>query len=426
MTTNKYNIASATLGPSALFNGSADVDGVDAAMDNKPNWNKPSLWMQEEETYSALTSSTQGYGQTIKKEITTTFDKAGPMWLQYDRSALTQDLVTPANFRFHDWEPIASLNKIEFKYNEKVFWTVRPMHLFYLIMNRTPQKYKNRLALALSGFTSHDERLTLANAAQTYRLPLFLPWESLNRHLPHRALPNKILVETTFNNLVDCGYVSSSGFTVASNNGVANTLCTITNCKIVVEGIHKELSKKQAIFNMGMKGLDWKVYDIETQENATLASGSTTYTIDIDQIKNDTFELFFILRPTSKVPSGTMSTSTNPWYFVKCLDYVIKDGNKNLFDVIVTADFESFKLHEIHPLSCTPNPFHIIPFAPRKFIEASDFNCFGSRALVHYNKPQLVLDFASALGSNTRLDMFALNHQILRVQKGNIRLLFDM
>ena len=426
-TTNKYNLAAAALGPSALFVGKTDVDGLDGSVGNLAQWNHPSMWMQEEEVWSAITpAAQQTYGATSKVQITTAFDRLGAMWLVYTRSAVTQDGGGSNKFSFHDWEPLSSLQSVVFKYVDKVFWTVRPLHLFYMIINRTPQKYKNRLALSLNGYTSTDERLANTASAITYRVPLFVPWEPLNRQLYQRSLPNVIVVEVTFNNLVDCGYVNNTGFTVNGFNGVANSICTISNINIIGEGLQKELSKKEALMLSGMNGIDFKTYDIEAQENLTLASGATSYTFDIDQIKNDTYAIYFALRPSTRVPSGSMSTTTNPYYFIKCDSFYFKDGNKNLHDTIVVADYELNKFHEIHPLAPVPNPFHIVPFCPRKFVEASDTNCYGSRALVHYNKPQLVIQFTSALGTTCRLDAYGEIHQILRVLKGTIRLYFEL
>jgi hypothetical protein len=92
-----------------------------------------------------------------------------------------------------------------------------------------------------------------------------------------------------------------------------------------------------------------------------------------------------------------------------------------LFDEIFTDDHENMRVQEMFPFALFPSPFHIINYCPREFVEASDFNCYGSRALVHYNKPQLVVKFATITPEEYRLDFYSKFHQVLRVQGGGIR-----
>jgi hypothetical protein len=245
-----------------------------------------------------------------------------------------------------------------------------------------------------------------------------VPWGSIKKALLQRAIPDKIEVTVFTERFID------SGITTTNAGAYTNSSATISNMKFIGEGLHKRLEQKVSIQEEGLRGLDYKVWDWEMQENISIPSGTTVVspkTIDLDQIKQDAFMQFFTIRPLAKVPNGAQSNITNPWYFVKCASFFIKDGTKNLFDEIFTDDHENMRVQEMFPFALFPSPFHIINYCPREFVEASDFNCYGSRALVHYNKPQLVVKFATITPEEYRLDFYSKFHQVLRVQGGGIR-----
>ena len=401
-----------------MFVGRKQIDHIEATpTGSAPYWNHPDIWIQEEQEWTALTSSVQGFDKEIKFEITPDFDKLGPIRLEYQRSAVSQDATD--KFRFHDWEPIAFIKKIEFKTNNKVFYTLYKHELFFNLVMRTPKGERNRLAEIYNGYTSEPERLTIANTATTYQVKLCVPWQKLTKHIPQRALPNKVEVSVFTEKFVDCGY------TTTNSGSYTNSSATISNMKLVGEGLHKRNEEKVKLQEIGLSGLDWKVWDWEFQEDASIAATSTTKTIDLDQIKNDSFMQYFTIRPATKVPSGAQSNVTNPWHFVKCSQYYIKDGTKNLFDTITTDEQEQLKMHEMFPFAPYPSPFHIINYCPRQFVEASDYDCYGSRAMVHYNKPQLVIDFAAATPEAYRVDFYSKYHNVMRMQGGGARVILS-
>ncbi len=400
-----FNLAAAAQGASANFVGGLDHFQYMA-------YSKAEPYYEEETVYSPINNTQVVAGGKIDFDLErrNTFMR-GATEFRITVSSVTNNggLV----FRFSDFTALELIDRIEWVYNNKKIWQENPERMLFKLRTRFNASQRTPITQGLGGGLTDLERRALATTTQSFIVPIWTPWRKFKKQLPMVGIPNKIRVSFFMKPFTQVGLTSVVPHVHT---------WTYSNVTLRTEGNDVDEKKKNFHWNASKDGLVIKTVDFEEHRREIIPSGTSTFRLKIRNVKNDCFNLYFVLRLVAALDDPTVR---DPWGYLTAASWQIVDGNQPMTDLITYQDFVRTQWSEMYPDAESDLGYHCIPFCPRAFVRLSDDDCYGSRAFVHYNNPELVINFASPTAANIYLDLVGEIHNQLIFKLGDIRPLLN-
>jgi hypothetical protein len=396
-----FNLAAAAQGASANF-----VGGMDHFQ--YMSYSKSEPYYEEETIYTPLNNTQVVAGGKIDFDLErrNTFMR-GATELRFNVSPVTNNggLV----FRFDDFAGLTIIDRIEWVYNNKRIWQETPERMKFKLATRFNASQRTPIINGLGGNLTDLERRALATVNQNFVIPVWTPWRKFKKQLPMIGVPNKIRMSVFMKPFAQVGFSSVAPF---------NHTWTYSGVTLRTEGNDVDEKKKNYHWDSSKSGLVIKTVDFEEHRREIIPTGTSQFRLKIRNIKNDCFNMYFTLRNVAEVDDATQR---NVWNYLNCLSFQVVDGNQPMTDVMTTRDFVLTQWNEIYPDAESDQGYHVIPWCPRAFVRLSDDDCYGSRAFVHYNNPELVINFAAPTAQPIYCDLVGEIHNQLIFKLGDIR-----
>jgi hypothetical protein len=403
-------------GPSVNFFGQSDPFAP-------RNWIKTINYIPEEfDISTSSAANTFAYGTEVTIELDKRGDLLGKIELCWKRGSVSGG----TNPRFVDWEAPFSIEYVQFMYGNRVLHELFGDKLYLEMLTEDTNEEISAKAKLQHGQLSAADRISLNAAGDVVnRLDLRVPWAKIKKALDMHATPNKILMKIKFAKLATVVEADASASNVTASNIISDLYA---RCQYY----HLEQKKKDERYfaTRTPKGVAYKTSTIEYHRRETIANGSTSYSLKIRNIRNDVWQLMFVIRKKDDV-EGANATGANPTLLQlpSNLTIYIKDNGTDVIKPIFAGDTSaspSYALYginsEIHPKNSIHHgqPIFCIPFCHRNLLEMSRDDCVGSRAFAGYNNPELVLTF-SALSGDHYIDVYGDIHNVLIQKGGDVR-----
>lgn len=399
MPRNVYNLPAAAQGASANFVGGHDHFQYEG-------WNKFEPYFEEEAVYSPINNTTVVTGGTASFDL----ERRHPFLRGDTEFTFTASAIAGnAGARFNDWTGFDLIDRIEFVYNNKRFWQETGERMRWKTATRFNAESRTAIALAVGGNLTDVERTALALAPQTFTVPIWVPWRKLKKQLPMIGIPNKIRVNV---------FMKAANLACFAPIAPFNQTWTYSNVTLRVEGNDIDETKKAKYWNASKQGITIKTVEFESHVRELVPAGTTTFRLKIRNIKNDAYLMYFTLRQRVALDDAQQR---DPWDFFLCQDYRLEDSNQPMFDTVNTARFFKTQWHQLFPDAENNTGYHVIWFCPKALVRASEDDCYGSRAMVHYNNPELVITFAAPTASDLYLDLVGEVHNSIISKAGDVR-----
>jgi hypothetical protein len=354
---------------------------------------------------------------TWKFEIDKRADLLGGIELIQPRTAVTV-ATTPA---FDDFEGYATIQQIEFKYNNKTFHRIWGETMYNQLQQEATPQERDAEAAAQFGYKTDIQRQNNAQSPYCWTARLRVPWEAQHAKIPMCAMPNKITVEVTYNSPAKCCKVASGSCTVTYNQPTLRT-----------HWYHVPQADRKMYYDMVNdpqgQGVAIKITDYEFHRRESIANSSGRQRVKLANIKNSITKLNIMLRTQSDLDT---QTTLDLWDYQTCSRMWIEEAGTRITDVIRWADSTNgttapnYMLYNVnnklHPDGVTGFNVGIIPFVHPRSAMANKYDCMGSRYFNKYTNPELVIENDSAPGATQYLDVYAERHQLLLYAIGEIR-----
>lgn len=396
-----FNLAAAAQGASANF-----VGGADPFM--YTSYNKQEPYYEEETVYSPINSTTVAAGgrADFDLERRNVFMR-GACEYRFTVSAVTN--IGVSQFRFNDYQALDMIDRVEFTYNNKRVWQETPERWLFKLLTRFNFTQRTPITEGVGGGLTVLERQALATVSQSFVVPIWVPWRKFKKQLALVGIPNKIRVTVYLKPFAACGFSATVPFPHT---------WTYSNVSLRTEGNDVDELKKAKYWDMTKKGITIKMIDFETHAREVIPAATSQFRLKIRNIKNDTFNIYFYLRSVANIDDATQR---DPFNFLAPLSWQLMDGNQPMTDLITYTDFVRTQWNEMYPDAPSNTGYCCIPFCPRAFVRLSEDDCYGSRAMVHYNNPELVINFAAPTGAPIYLDVIGEIHQQIINKLGDVR-----
>jgi hypothetical protein len=315
------------------------------------------------------------------------------------------DFGCTGTYFFNDFEAFSSIDRVEFYYSNKIFHTIYGEELMMNYLERCPESERTVIAHSQAGLLTNAERALNAQHGYTWICDLKVPFEQLWTAMPMIAMPNQILVHVILKPLNLC--MNYAGGTPA---------CTLVRGILRAHYVHVPQWRRIWLFNTVNtdKGVALKYGGNEFQRREIVPSGTNgTWTVLLRNIKNAVYVLRVVLRV--KFEWNTPQKA---------------DGNYNYTGSDAYRQYNIWQDESrCFPNGVTGTMIALIPMTDDQFVQASEWDCYGSRQFLKYNNPGLAIDFDAPpnvtnwAGTPFTMycDVWAKIHNLLIYQKGDIR-----
>lgn len=389
------------------FNGGTDLFQPRA-------WFKAKNHVFEEFAMTAASNVYAYGGAPIVFEI----DRRAAIWgggrdtyFELTRGALSS--TTPTYTRFDDWEGPLSIDYIDFEYNNRKFFKLRGDKIHREIMRCLSQEERTAQGVLANGNLTAGQRDVTAASAATTVTKLFLPWRKLKKGIHMNCLPNKIRVSV---------YLKSIA-TIVQTDGTSPT-ATITNAVLRCPFMHMKQQDEEAHYSMSRTkdGFSWKFASVEEHfKTSLLSTDINPYRFKLSNLKNSSYLVSVFTRTKTDV-DNTDSTK-DYWDYVTPPIIGLYDTGTAITELVgVNLGLYGHNV-AMFPKGVVGWPVASKAFCPDEFVEASEDDCFGSRALGNYHNLELYLDYSSGstVGTNYWFDVESMIHNTMIHVGGDLR-----
>lgn len=406
MSTGRSNLTKNERGISQNFFGAGDPFAERAWVSSK------NMVREQFEVSPINPTVTRGSDTTF--QISKLGDRFGRMVLYWTRAAYTNGLVT-------DYEAPFSVDKISFRYSNKEFYVIYGEDLFHMHNRDATQEDRSNIANAEGGLLTANERLFASGVSKNLWLDLRVPWAAINKCIRIAALPNTIDVVVSW---------ATTARTSTVLNGGPISGGTITLPYIKCDFYHLTQAERVRIaqevhsvpLNTKYKGLEYHRREVIPTNAST---GTITNRLKLRNIKNDAFEIWGVIRTVTSVDNDATILLLNPTAFLAppAFTYWIEDNGTR---ITVQYTYDTFNKYNEQPKGHenqlgTDNYFSINLANDPVFLKMCGDDCYGSRAIVKYNNPELVMSFTGPTTSDYYLDCFGSMHNVIVQHKGDVR-----
>jgi hypothetical protein len=364
-------------------------------------WTALTNCIRDRRTISPQTAASySGSHQFIIQKVA---DLTGLPLLRFQMGALT---VTGGTYsRFVDFAPLALIASIEVSYQSNVLQTFTGEDMHALFRLHFPTEKRDGYNQLWAGDLTNAQRATASASAQTWYVPLWwLFWcSSTHQYLPIINLSHELTITVTYRALADV--VQTDGTSPASTLSV----------DMINYYWHVSAAERHMMTQMSRsgKGLQYKTCDIQRIPPYTIASGTTTVDVPLDNIKGTVFDLIFTLRKSSEISTSL----ANDWFNYQTFatyailigeDYLVRETPVNF-----AVNYENAEFHSAPPGALVISVPHALAVEDR-------LNSSGGLSYANANKPILRITFSSATAVTLVCNVRALVHNLHQLKDGDI------
>ncbi len=387
-------------------------------------------------------------GYTWGGEVDFELDKRGDLLGKIELMINRGPIVNGSSSAYiNDWEVYSMIDRVNFKYNNRLFWTVTGDELYIQLQQRkrlVERESEGYLQNGVSG-TGIGPNNTGANSISLSSISsqgtviagdLQVPWADRHKHIPMVAMPNKIRVEVFLK--AQQFFINDQNNPNASNDSVALNQIWL-RCYYVQLPQHLRsevftLVNYSEVTTTGQtaieqRGVAVKILSTESQLK-NIYTGSLNYmNINLRNIKNSVVYFAVLMRDQNDLITPW---AVNLWNFQPISRmYLVDNGNRitDYYDWFVssTSNVNQYNHFTTNALAFPDGNLWmnvpILPLVEPEFILPSESNCFGSRFIAEYNNPQLYFETTNAPGNTVyQVDIIAYIHNLLIYQNGDIRI----
>lgn len=358
-------------------------------------------FVEEFQLLSNIGATPSSFGTSYEFELFDNGDLVGDVYLK---------LVVPAlgggatNARVCDYA-IFCIERVDFYHGGVLQSSKTPEEIFAFYMRyKTPEQivaFQNMVA----GNLSQAQRITNASGAQTFYFPLLPYWArsgNPSHFLPVRAIAKKNVTR------VKIVFRPTTYFLQASSG---TPTLSITSLHLLARYYHVTDPQRIALNALVGRGYDIKMIDTSQKIlSEPLTSGSSEYSIKLNNLRSPISELYFIVRATSDLQTNH---GNNPTNFVQIQSFSIEASGTN----IIRADIidETIDLYIINAEKYRGYVGTRIYGYSWAWVPQMDDSFMGSFDFASIVNPILKIKFPSALGANHLVDIYSTIPNLLRV-----------
>lgn len=375
-------------------------------------WSTISNFHRETKEFSPSTSSTSPGGKTTFQIQQTLADYLGDVYLSLRISITAGSGGTYQ--RFMDFLGYAAIQRIEIKQGSNLVRVIDGLDLqvYYhrMLMDRDEAAATSELVF---GDKTAAERLTAATTTGFVDVFVRIPWHYTDTHkyFPISVLGSELTFEIT--------YSAADRFYQTDHSTLP--VVSFSNQKLIMDLIHVP-SDEQAYLQQNAdmnEGLLYLFHEIaDKHSSVTIPSGSTSFTLQLNQMKSPVVELVFVVRKSSNVNNA--NPINDLFVFEQIQDFKITGSS---LDVVVTKTDSWCRWKEFPQFhSGVPGDyiyFHSFSICPE---DERDHN--GSLNFFNLTAASITINFASAIGEAYILDIIPVTRNIDQVRSGDYKKIF--
>lgn len=346
------------------------------------------------------------YGRECRFQIPKGPHLVGPMYLQYDVSALTNGGGTS---RFVDWAGYKLTDTVTLKYGsnqiQKFDWPVFHEH-HKIYKNRDTQGAHE---VAVAGNLSTTQRNTLAASAQTFLVPLPLYFtEHIQKFLNNEALSHELELIIGVSDLL--------GVTQATAGTTAGTLTAVTLRMLTVylEDHERDMHVDRTLMGAGEV---MAINDYETQLDNRLTAGQTTYYIPLTQLKGPTSCFTFTIKDAHSVDDRGLTTFEPHLYeYYPTMTWSVEAAGLQIY-----RERKGLESIYIHNAMFWAGPIGEAIYCAFPCLDIQDrINSYGHDNFSGFSNPKLKIVFSSALGADKSVNIINFTRNTTQLNKADL------
>ena len=346
------------------------------------------------------TVTTSLFGSTATFEIPTDGNIVGCIYLKIVVPALTANGAS--NVCLVDYAGWAMIRSVDTYIGSTKVNSISAEELFAWYSRMCDPNQWKAVQSLVGGNLSQQSRINAASGTQTFYVPILQPFsrETLQMKYPELYYPIKDVFRQNQLRI----YINFQPMTYFIQGTGGSPTCGINVLQLLAAYYH--LSGEQQLALIDLTKTSYRTKMIDTTQKVTqqlLQAGSTSYQINISNIRSPVSQIYFILRNASDV---TTNYANNPFDNLQlCADFsVVASG----ISVQRSSTLDQLSELQIVNRKYIGNPnlriFQMI-FEVYPLNEATDFS--GSIDFSALNNPMLTVYFSSAPTVNIQLDLYS-------------------
>ena len=375
-------------------------------------WEGVAIHFKEKREITPVIEATAPGGKTVFHLEDTLSDYMGEIVLRWTNSAVTAG--SGATFtEYVDYAAIASIGSIELRYGSNHLQTIRPVQLhaydYSMVKDREEQLSEDELML---GNKTQTERRTAAAAARTFYLRIPTWWiTDTHKYLPISCLSNELNIQINW----------ASIDKVIRTDASTNPSLSMSSTVLISTLIHVSSQEQSAIQidSDQDEGLMYCVHDFsDIHEEILLASGSSSFTVQLQNIRSPVVELLFVVRKDSEVNSTTLRN--DPFNYQAISTFKLKGSGLDIVRDVARTENQFIDFPDYHSGVAGSN----INLIVHSLNPEDRRDQWGSLNYFNINNATLTITFAANLAENHVLDVIGVTKNIMQIKSGDIKKFF--